>query len=145
MLALLVQARLPWSLPLWARSTYNYMIHQNIIAASFIANLPQQIHFQMKLRQGKVGINGSLALVSQQVFFFSQPLFETQLLISQIHSHFQAWIFNATLRENILLGSPMREAWYNQVVEACALTSDLKVSCSADQKLTSDSRSYLSR
>ena len=39
----------------------------------------------------------------------------------------QAWIFNATLRENILLGSPMREAWYHQVIEACALTSDLKV------------------
>ena len=128
LLALLVRARLPWCPLLWARSIYN-MIYQNIIAASFIANLPQQIHFQMKLRQGKVGINGSLALVSQQVFFFSQPLFETQLLISQIHSHFQAWIFNATLRENILLGSPMREAWYNQVVEACALTSDLKVSC----------------
>ena len=103
------------------------MIYQNIIAASFIANLPQQIHSQMKLRQGKVGINGSLALVSQQVSFFSQYLFETQFLISQIHP--QAWIFNATLRENILLGSPMREAWYNQVVEACALTSDLKVTC----------------
>ena len=103
------------------------MIYQNIIAASFIANLPQQIHFQMKLRQGKVGINGSLALVSQQVSFFSQYLFETQFLISQNHP--QAWIFNATLRENILLGSPMKESWYNQVVEACALTSDLKVSC----------------
>ena len=66
---------------------------------------------------------------------FSQYLFETQFLISQIHP--QAWIFNATLRENILLGSPMRECWYNQVVEACALASDLKVK----QKLTSDSRS----
>ena len=44
----------------------------------------------------------------------------------------QAWIFNATLRENILLGSPMREAWYHQVIEACALTSDLKVNNSLE-------------
>ena len=58
---------------------------------------------EMKLKEGRVGINGSLALVSQQ-----------------------AWIFNATLRENILLGSPMKVAWYHQVIEACALTSDLK-------------------
>ena len=46
---------------------------------------------------------------------------------SILPSPFQAWIFNATLRENILLGSPMKEAWYHQVIEACALTSDLKV------------------
>ena len=56
-------------------------------------------------------------------------LFLNRLLeISSIlPSPFQAWIFNATLRENILLGSPMKEAWYHQVIEACALTSDLKV------------------
>ena len=47
----------------------------------------------------------------------------------------QAWIFNATLRENILLGSPMREAWYHQVIEACALTSDLKVNNSLSWKV----------
>merc|ERR1719237_661266 len=72
-------------------------------------SLVSAIMGEMKLKEGRVGINGSLALVSQQ-----------------------AWIFNATLRENILLGSPMREAWYHQVLEACALASDLKLLSNGD-------------
>ena len=79
----------------------------------------------MKLKEGRVGINGSLALVSQQV----HPFLLKSYLLSP---YLQAWIFNATLRENILLGSPMREAWYHQVIEACALTSDLKVNNSLE-------------
>ena len=31
------------------------------------------------------------------------------------------WVFSATLRENILFGRPYNKAWYNRVVEACAL------------------------
>ena len=58
----------------------------------------------MKLQSGSVDVNGSLALVSQQ-----------------------AWIFNGTVRENILMGSKFEESWYKEVVEACALTSDFKV------------------
>ena len=74
----------------------------------------------MKIQSGKVGVNGSLALVSQQV------------TISSTTVPPQAWIFNATLRENILMGSPMEEAWYNQVIEACALNSDLKLLSNGD-------------
>ena len=59
---------------------------------------------EMEVKAGEVEVGGSLALVSQQ-----------------------AWIFNATLRENILMGSPMKEGWYSKVLEACALTSDLKL------------------
>ena len=47
---------------------------------------------------GKVAVNGSLAYASQE-----------------------PWIFSGSLRENILFGVPYDCAWYNTVVEACAL------------------------
>ncbi len=37
---------------------------------------------------------------------------------------FQAWIRNATVKENILFNRPFNETTYNRVVEACALNSD---------------------
>lgn len=39
----------------------------------------------------------------------------------------QAWIQNATLRDNILFGKPFNEQKYSCVLEACALTPDLEV------------------
>lgn len=39
----------------------------------------------------------------------------------------QAWIQNATLRDNILFGKPYNEQKYRCVLEACALTPDLEV------------------
>ncbi len=36
------------------------------------------------------------------------------------------WIFSGSVRENILFGSLMRKRHYNEVLEACALTSDLE-------------------
>ena len=33
----------------------------------------------------------------------------------------EAWVFSATLRENILFGLPYTPSWYNTVVKACAL------------------------
>lgn len=39
----------------------------------------------------------------------------------------QAWIQNATLRDNILFGNPYNEQKYRSVLEACALTPDLQV------------------
>lgn len=35
-----------------------------------------------------------------------------------------AWIFNATLKENILFGRDYNEKLYEQIVEACALKPD---------------------
>lgn len=37
-----------------------------------------------------------------------------------------AWIRNSTLRENITLGEPAN-AFYNSIIEACALVPDLKI------------------
>lgn len=36
----------------------------------------------------------------------------------------QAWIQNASLKDNILFGSPLDEKRYNRVVNACALRQD---------------------
>ena len=37
----------------------------------------------------------------------------------------QAWIQNATLRDNIVFGLDFDQDWYDKVVEACALQQDL--------------------
>lgn len=45
----------------------------------------------------------------------------------------QAWIQNATLRDNILFGRPYVEQKYHCVLEACALLTDLEVLPGGDQ------------
>ncbi|XP_071985544.1 ATP-binding cassette sub-family C member 2-like [Engystomops pustulosus] len=54
--------------------------------------------------KGNINIKGSVAYVPQQ-----------------------AWIQNASLRDNILFGAPLDEARYQQVLEACALLPDLQI------------------
>lgn len=39
----------------------------------------------------------------------------------------QAWIQNATLKDNILFGTPHEEKTFQKVIEACALAPDLKL------------------
>lgn len=53
---------------------------------------------------GKVNTYGSVAYVSQQ-----------------------AWIQNATLKDNILFGQPLNTELYEKVIEACALKPDLEI------------------
>ena len=64
----------------------------------------------MEKIKGKVNIDGRIAYVPQE-----------------------AWIQNATLRDNILFGSPFDEKHYKSVVEACALTQDLAMLPGGDQ------------
>lgn len=45
----------------------------------------------------------------------------------------QAWIQNATFKENIVFGQELRETWYQSVVEACALKPDLEILPARDQ------------
>ncbi|XP_069836109.1 ATP-binding cassette sub-family C member 2 [Dendropsophus ebraccatus] len=54
--------------------------------------------------KGHINIKGSLAYVPQQ-----------------------AWIQNATLKDNILFGAPLDEERYQRVLEACALLPDLQM------------------
>ncbi|XP_030603605.1 canalicular multispecific organic anion transporter 1-like [Archocentrus centrarchus] len=59
---------------------------------------------EMHSTKGFINIQGSLAFVPQQ-----------------------AWIQNATLRNNILFGSPHEEERFKEVIEACALAPDLEL------------------
>ncbi|XP_068114091.1 ATP-binding cassette sub-family C member 2 [Hyperolius riggenbachi] len=59
---------------------------------------------EMDYVTGHINIKGSLAYVPQQ-----------------------AWIQNATLKDNILFGAPLDENRYQQVLEACALLPDLEI------------------
>lgn len=45
----------------------------------------------------------------------------------------QAWIQNSTLRENIMFGQERRDAWYQHVVQACALLPDLDILPAGDE------------
>lgn len=60
--------------------------------------------------RGSVTLQGSVAYVSQQ-----------------------AWIQNATLRENILFGRDYNETLYRRVIDACALQPDLDILPGGDQ------------
>ncbi len=44
----------------------------------------------------------------------------------------QAWIQNATLRDNILFGSPHEENKLQEVIQACALGPDLELLAAGD-------------
>ena len=45
----------------------------------------------------------------------------------------QAWIQNATLKDNILFGKPTYDKTYQKVLDACALTPDLQILAGGDQ------------
>nr|UOU03334.1 ATP-binding cassette subfamily C1-1 [Brachionus rubens] len=45
----------------------------------------------------------------------------------------QAWIQNATVKENILFGTPYDEAFYNKVLKSCALVTDLSILTAGDK------------
>uniref|UniRef100_A0A3B3WNI9 ABC-type glutathione-S-conjugate transporter n=1 Tax=Poecilia mexicana TaxID=48701 RepID=A0A3B3WNI9_9TELE len=64
---------------------------------------------EMHRTKGFINIQGSFAFVPQQ-----------------------AWIQNATLRDNILFGSPYEEQRFEDILEACALGPDLKLLSAGD-------------
>ena len=45
----------------------------------------------------------------------------------------QAWIQNATVRDNILFGKPQNTVLYNYVIDGCALGPDLDILPGGDQ------------
>ena len=58
----------------------------------------------MEKRNGRVNVVGSVAYVPQQ-----------------------AWMQNASVKDNILFGKQIDSIFYDNVIDACALKSDLKI------------------
>ena len=56
----------------------------------------------------------------------------------------QAWILNASIRDNILFGSPFDEAKYQQVIYQCALQSDIECFPEGDLTLVGENGISLS-
>ena len=48
------------------------------------------------------------------------------------------WIMDGTIRENVLLGIPYDEKWYNEVISACALLIDLEHFIHGDMTIVGD-------
>jgi ATP-binding cassette, subfamily C (CFTR/MRP), member 1 len=65
---------------------------------------------EMEKLNGQVNVDGRVAYVPQQ-----------------------AWIQNATLKDNILFGKAFDKQYYEKVIEACALTQDLEMLPGGDQ------------
>ena len=54
------------------------------------------------------------------------------------------WVFSGTIRENILFGEPYDESKYTRIVEACALTQDIRQFPDCDQTLVGERGEVLS-
>ncbi|KFP99547.1 Canalicular multispecific organic anion transporter 2, partial [Haliaeetus albicilla] len=76
---------------------------------------------EMEKLEGEVAVKGSVAYVPQQ-----------------------AWIQNATLKDNILFGQAPNEQKYQNVLEACALKTDLEVLPGGDQTEIGEKRQRVS-
>lgn len=63
-----------------------------------------------KINEGKINVNGSVAYVPQQ-----------------------AWIQNATIRENILFGRDFDQDLYKKIVSACSLETDFNIMPGGDK------------
>ncbi|KAL4432931.1 hypothetical protein ABPG74_014445 [Tetrahymena malaccensis] len=56
----------------------------------------------------------------------------------------EPYIFQGTVRDNILFGKPFRQNFYNQVIEACCLLDDLNILNKGDQTLVGEKGANLS-
>ena len=74
------------------------------------SSLLYSIQNEMHKFKGKINVNGTLAVVSQQ-----------------------AWIQNATVRENILFGLAYNDHFYKRIVDLCGIKSDFVQLVAGDQ------------
>ncbi|KAJ9603977.1 Transporter of the ATP-binding cassette (ABC) [Cladophialophora chaetospira] len=87
---------------------------------------------EMQLLSGKVFIPGGS--VRQELR--SDPV--TGLTESVAYCAQQAWLVNATIKENILFASPFDEERYSEVIAICALERDLEILDAGDQTLVGE-------
>jgi ABC-type multidrug transport system fused ATPase/permease subunit len=107
----------------------------NIIAGptgSGKTSLLMAILGEMQLLSGSVHIPGGLARQDLR------PDPRDGLTESVAYCAQQAWLVNATIKENILFASPYDEDRYLEVISACALERDLEILDAGDQTLVGE-------
>ncbi|ODN02104.1 Multidrug resistance-associated protein 4 [Orchesella cincta] len=77
--------------------------------------------YELPIKSGEFHITGKIAYSSQE-----------------------PWIFNGSVRENILFGKPYSSKWYDQVTEACALTRDFQLLPYGDHTMVGEKGTALS-
>ncbi|XP_050309256.1 ATP-binding cassette sub-family C member 4-like [Anthonomus grandis grandis] len=85
------------------------------------SSLLQTILGELELDSGKLDVNGTVSYASQE-----------------------AWVFAATVRQNILFGSEYDKKKYNDVVKACALERDFQQFPQGDLSIVGDRGASLS-
>lgn len=99
----------------------------------------QYFTFNIKVKTGKlVAIVGKVG--SGKSSFLSAILGEMNKLTGHInisgslsYTPQQAWIQNATIRDNILFGKKFEPNFYDKVISSCALVADLTIVTGGDQ------------
>ncbi|GLA03501.1 hypothetical protein AnigIFM60653_003134 [Aspergillus niger] len=88
---------------------------------------------EMKLLQGKVHLPGGTANRSELPVDPQTGLIESVAYCAQ-----EAWLVNATVKDNIVFASPFDQRRYNAVIKACALERDLAILDAGDQTLVGE-------
>ncbi|KAJ9296060.1 hypothetical protein DTO271G3_5635 [Paecilomyces variotii] len=81
---------------------------------------------------GTVGC-GKTSLLSALAGDMRMTAGEVKLGASRAFCPQYAWIQNATVKNNILFGKECEKEWYNKVIDACALQSDIEMFPAGDQ------------
>ncbi|XP_060068252.1 ATP-binding cassette sub-family C member 5-like [Ylistrum balloti] len=90
-------------------------------------------NINLTLARGKhIGICGTVGCGKSsllQAMIGRMPLITGHLAVggTVAYAAQQAWIFNATLRENILFGRAYQQEWYTTVLQACCLSPDISI------------------
>jgi ATP-binding cassette, subfamily C (CFTR/MRP), member 4 len=99
------------------------------------------IDFHANALYGVMGIVGSGKSALLQALVGELPVSNGKLhrqQVSMAYASQDPWIMNGTLKENVLMGLPLRQDWYQQVIQACALLDDIRQFAHGDDTLLGD-------
>ena len=120
-------------IPMQAIASYKApFVDLSDVTCEWISGRPVLQHVSVRVEAGKllcvagpVGSGKSTLLMA--ILRELEPVSGTVSSHGRIaYSSQEAWILSATLRENVLFGEPFDQAWYSQVVQACALDGDIE-------------------
>lgn len=111
-------------------------------SASLAAALKDvSIEFQRGQLTCIIGTVGSGKSALLQAIVGELPVFSGTLQRSYDKLAYAAqdpWIMDGTVKDNITLGSPFRQDWYDQVIDACGLRPDFAQFAHGDQTIVGD-------